>query len=58
MSVIHDWNDWLGGLPFEVASPEFIVDFYLNKGFSLKKITTSNSLGCNQFVFKKIVGDK
>ncbi len=54
MSMTHDWKDWLGGLPFEVASPEYIVDFYLSRGFTLKKIRTTNSLGCNQFVFKKI----
>jgi len=22
MSVVHDWIDWLGGFPFEVAMPE------------------------------------
>ena len=53
MSMIHDWDDWLGGLPFEVASPEKIVDFYISKGFSLKKIRTTNRLGCNQYVFQK-----
>lgn len=58
MSVVHDWKDWLGGLPFEVATPEFIVDFYSGRGFILKKIKTSNSLGCNEFVFKKIEGYK
>ena len=54
MSIIHDWNDWLGGFPYEVASPEFVVDFYKKRGFQLEKIRTTNSLGCNQFVFKKI----
>lgn len=58
MSVVHDWKDWLGGLPFEVATPEFIVDFYLERGFTLKKIKTSNSLGCNEFVFQKMVHEK
>lgn len=53
MSLFHDWIDWLGGFPFEVASPEAVVDFYLAKGYTLRKIKTTNSSGCNQFVFTK-----
>jgi|TARA_B110000967_G_scaffold118945_1_gene121676 2-polyprenyl-6-hydroxyphenyl methylase/3-demethylubiquinone-9 3-methyltransferase len=53
MSITHDWKDWLGGLPFEVATPDYIIDFYLNRGFYLMKIKSTNRLGCNQFVFKK-----
>lgn len=53
MSVIHDWYDWLGGFPFEVASVEEIFHFYTAKGFRLSNIVTTNSLGTNQFVFIK-----
>lgn len=53
MSMVHDWKDWLGGLPFEVATPDYIIDFYVKRGFSLQKLK-SNRGGCNQFVFKKI----
>ena len=53
MSMIHDWDDWLGGLPFEVDTPENVVDYFLKKWFSLEKIRTTNRLGCNQFIFKK-----
>ena len=54
MSRIHDWFDWLGGLPFEVAKPEEIFSFYHARGFELKKMTTcGGGLGCNQFVFIK-----
>ena len=53
MSVWYDWIDWLGGYPFETATPEQICDFYIGKGYSLQKIRTTNSLGCNEFVFKK-----
>jgi 2-polyprenyl-3-methyl-5-hydroxy-6-metoxy-1,4-benzoquinol methylase len=55
MSVYHDWHDWLGGLPFEVASNEKVVDFFNERGFYLKKIRTNNGLGCNQYLFKKLV---
>ena len=53
MSYWHDLRDWLGGLPFEVARPELIVDFYLKRGFNLTKIVTKNGLGCNEYVFKR-----
>lgn len=52
MSVIHDWVDWLGGYPFEVAKPEEIFDFYRNRGFTLAQMKTcGGGLGCNEFVF-------
>jgi len=53
MSVWYDWIDWLGGYPFETATPDEIVEFYTNRGYSLKKIRTTNALGCNEFVFEK-----
>ena len=53
MSIVHDWIDWLGGLPFEVAKPEVIFDFYFDRGFDLTKLRTSGSLGCNEFVFRR-----
>jgi 2-polyprenyl-6-hydroxyphenyl methylase/3-demethylubiquinone-9 3-methyltransferase len=54
MSILHDWIDWLGGFPFEVAMPEQVVDFHHERGFTLRKMTTSRgSVGCNQFVFRR-----
>ena len=53
MSIYHDWIDWLGGYPFEVAKPEVIFDLYKNHGFVLENLITTNRLGCNQFVFRK-----
>jgi 2-polyprenyl-6-hydroxyphenyl methylase/3-demethylubiquinone-9 3-methyltransferase len=52
MSVLHDWFDWLGGYPFEVAKPEEIFRFYRDRGFTLTHLTTKGALaGCNEFVF-------
>jgi SAM-dependent methyltransferase len=49
---IHDWFDWLGGLPFEVAKPEEIFDFLRRRGFRLNRLVTcGGKSGCNQFVF-------
>ena len=53
MSIIHDWYDWLGGLPFEVAKPEQVLEICGSKGFTIEKMTTTNRLGCNQFVFRR-----
>jgi 2-polyprenyl-3-methyl-5-hydroxy-6-metoxy-1,4-benzoquinol methylase len=52
MSPVHDWRDWLGGYPFEVARPEEIFRFYRDRGFALMELTTKGALaGCNELVF-------
>lgn len=53
MSPVHDWIDWIGGLPFEVAKPDDVIRFYEQRGVELLKLTSTNSLGCNQFVFRR-----
>jgi 2-polyprenyl-3-methyl-5-hydroxy-6-metoxy-1,4-benzoquinol methylase len=54
MSPVHDWLDWLGGYPFEVAKPEQIFAFYRDKGFTLTNLTTKGALaGCNEFVLRR-----
>jgi 2-polyprenyl-6-hydroxyphenyl methylase/3-demethylubiquinone-9 3-methyltransferase len=54
MSPWHDIIDWVGGLPFEVAKPEEIFEFYRERGFSLcKLVTVGGRLGNNQFVFDR-----
>jgi 2-polyprenyl-6-hydroxyphenyl methylase/3-demethylubiquinone-9 3-methyltransferase len=54
MSMTHDWTDWLGGYPFEVATPEQVFDFCRSRGFSLEALRTcGGKLGCNEFVFRR-----
>jgi 2-polyprenyl-6-hydroxyphenyl methylase/3-demethylubiquinone-9 3-methyltransferase len=54
MDAWRDVVDWVGGLPFEVAKPEEIFDFFRKRGFVLEKmVTQGGSLGCNEFVFQK-----
>ncbi len=54
MSFWQDVVDWVGGYPFEVATPEQIFDFYRQRGFELQRLRTcGGSLGCNEFVFRK-----
>jgi 2-polyprenyl-6-hydroxyphenyl methylase/3-demethylubiquinone-9 3-methyltransferase len=50
MSMVHDWLDWLGGYPFEVARPEAVFDFFYRRGFELQRLVTQ-AAGCNEFVF-------
>jgi len=58
MSPWHDWVDWVGGLPFEVASPEAIILPLRNEGFILENLKTVKSgWGCNEYVFCRSRGD-
>ena len=55
MSMWHDWIDWVGGYPFEVAKPEEIFEFYREKGFVLIGLKTCGAgHGCNEYVFEKM----
>lgn len=53
MSIYYDYIDWLGGYPFEVATPEAIFKFYKKRGFLLSHLSTTNRLGCNEYIFSK-----
>ena len=54
MNRWRDIVDWVGGYPYEFASPEQIFDFYRERGFTLTKLKCGNvGLGCNEFVFVK-----
>ncbi len=54
MTAWRDCVDWVGGYPFEVAKPEQLFDFYVARGFQLRKmLTCGGTLGCNELVFEK-----
>ncbi|MGH9754060.1 MAG: class I SAM-dependent methyltransferase [Blastocatellia bacterium] len=54
MSHWRDIVDWVGGYPYEFATPEQIFDFYREHGFTLSKLKCGGvGLGCNEFVFVK-----
>lgn len=54
MSPWRDVVDWVGGFPFEVATPEHIFSFYRDCGFQLEQLKTcAGGHGCNEFVFLK-----
>ncbi len=54
MNRWRDIVDWVGGYPYEVATPDEIFDFYKDRGFAPTKLKTGGvGLGCNEFVFTK-----
>lgn len=54
MSLWHDMVDWIGGYPYEFATPDEIFEFYKSKGYRLTKLKAGRvGLGCNEFVFEK-----
>lgn len=54
MSRVRDMIDWIGGYPFEVASPQALADFYETRGFSAQhELPDRGSLGCNELVFRR-----
>jgi len=54
MSLWYDMIDWLGGYPFEVATPQMIFRFFRDRGFVMQEIKTcGRRLGCNEFVFTR-----
>lgn len=53
MSIYYDWIDWLGGYPFEVASPAELEDFFKSRGFKVIN-TRYKAAPCNEVVFEKL----
>lgn len=53
MDTRHDIIDWLGGLPYEVASKEEVVEFLGERGFVLEKIKELPEGGNNMYLFKR-----
>jgi 2-polyprenyl-6-hydroxyphenyl methylase/3-demethylubiquinone-9 3-methyltransferase len=54
MNRWRDAVDWVGGYPYEVATPEAVFDFCRDRGFTLKSLRCGRvGLGCNEFVFNR-----
>ena len=55
MNRWRDMVDWVGGYPYEVATPEAIFEFCRERGFGLLNLRCGGvGLGCNQFVFERV----
>lgn len=54
MALWHDLVDWVGGWPFEVASPDTVTAFARDRGFELVRLrTVGRRHGCNEFLFRR-----
>ena len=53
MNTYHDLIDWLGGLPYEVATREEIIPFCNSKNLELKKTIPFPEGGCSIYLFTK-----
>jgi 2-polyprenyl-6-hydroxyphenyl methylase/3-demethylubiquinone-9 3-methyltransferase len=54
MHLWHDFLDWLGGYPFEVAAPQTVVDEFVRRGYEVRALKTCGRRhGCNEFVFRR-----
>jgi SAM-dependent methyltransferase len=58
MSRLHDILDWVGGYPFEVATPDAVFDYYRARGLQLARLTTVRGYGCNQYVLRRPGADE
>ena len=55
MNFYRDIDDWLCGLPYEFATPDETVDFLSDRGLHLIRLRTTQSCGCNEFLFCKAI---
>jgi 2-polyprenyl-6-hydroxyphenyl methylase/3-demethylubiquinone-9 3-methyltransferase len=56
MDWIHDARDWLGGYPYESATPAEVSNFLTSRGFETLRTNTSVpnlKSGCDEFVFRR-----
>lgn len=55
MKILIDAYDWLGGYPFEVATPDAVMTFYRERGLTPQRVESCGSKpGCNEFVFTRV----
>jgi 2-polyprenyl-6-hydroxyphenyl methylase/3-demethylubiquinone-9 3-methyltransferase len=52
MSWWTDLVDWVGGYPYEAATPAEVRRFYAERGLTLERSVLRDGIGCNEFVFR------
>lgn len=53
MNTYHDLLDWLGGLPYEVAAPEEVLDYCLGQGFQAERVHLVAEGGCTVYLLRR-----
>jgi 2-polyprenyl-3-methyl-5-hydroxy-6-metoxy-1,4-benzoquinol methylase len=56
MNSLHDLKDWLGGYPYEYASPQEVIGFVERHGFVTVKLTPNAGTGCSEYLFQRNQG--
>ncbi len=54
MSWWHDLLDWLGGLPFEVASVDRVQAFFTERGFAVAQVRPADGWANNEFLLRRL----
>ena len=55
MSRVHDWYDWLGGLPFEFASASEVIEFCTRRGLALVRLMEGGgSIRNHEYTFVRV----
>ncbi|MGI0117389.1 class I SAM-dependent methyltransferase [Zooshikella sp. RANM57] len=55
MNFYYDFIDWVGGFPFEVATPKEVLLFSKKNMFEITNQYLTNGSGCNEYILKKIM---
>lgn len=53
MNWYNDIVDWLGGHPYEFASPDEMVNFFGERGLGCKKMIYRDGIGCSEYLLMK-----
>jgi len=53
MNWYNDIMDWLGGYPYEFASPDEIINYFSNKNMLCKKLIYREGIGCSEYLLIK-----
>lgn len=53
MSRWHDIIDWVGGYPYEYATPNAVRTFFAARGLTLVTMKVGGGLGCSEYVFRR-----
>ena len=53
MSRWHDHLDWVGGFPYEWATPAEVIAFHRDAGFEHLMTVDAIAWGCNEFTFRR-----
>lgn len=49
----RDVTDWVGGWPYEYASPQEVEEYMAGCGWNLSNLKVTDGWGCNEYVYQK-----